>query len=73
MTARRRESQVMQLSKNVALCRRLAQGAVPVGVVEELESIAREYERQARSLGAASVQTQGGQILDIPRIARSGG
>ena len=37
----------MQLEKQAALCRRLAQGAVPFLLMRELSALAEEFERDA--------------------------
>ena len=56
MPARRMEVRITQLRNTVELCRRLAQGAVPAGVVEELEALAPEYEHEASDLSETRAQ-----------------
>ena len=40
----------MQLEKQAALCRRLAQGAVPFLLMRELSALAEEFERDAHGI-----------------------
>jgi hypothetical protein len=41
------ESRVRELHRQAKLCRRLANGAVPLRVVQELAAFARDYEGEA--------------------------
>lgn len=45
-----RDRSTMQLEKQAALCRRLAQGAVPFLLMRELSALAEEFERDAHGV-----------------------
>jgi hypothetical protein len=44
------ESNVRELQRRATLCRRLADGAVPLKVAQQLTAFARDYDKQARRL-----------------------
>ena len=48
----------MQLEKQAALCRRLAQGAVPFLLMRELSALAEEFERDAHGSDDRAPATQ---------------
>lgn len=48
----------MQLEKQAALCRRLAQGAVPFLLMRELSALAEEFERDAHGVDSRPGLTQ---------------
>ena len=53
----------MQLEKQAALCRRLAQGAVPFLLMRELSALAEEFERDAHGVDNRPAASQ-------PRLQR---
>lgn len=48
-----------RLRERAAYCRELARGAMSSGVAQELESIARDYERDAENLENRASSTRG--------------
>jgi hypothetical protein len=60
-----KDRSAMQLEKQAALCRRLAQGAVPFLLMRELSALAEEFERDAYGLDEP---TSAGQA-DLKRLA----
>lgn len=48
----------MQMEKQAALCRRLAQGAVPFLLMRELSDLAEEFERDAHGTDSRASLSQ---------------
>lgn len=60
-----KDRSAMQLEKQAALCRRLAQGAVPFLLMRELSALAEEFERDAYGLDEPTSASQ----ADLKRLA----